>query len=82
MATKEKIDTGRRYLTGEAADRLGVLYTTLHAMLRRRLIPAPDRSSGRYLWSEADLENARRALGVDRRRREHRTPGGAVPVVA
>jgi DNA-binding transcriptional MerR regulator len=67
----------RVLLSGPAADALGVGYHRLHNLIRRRLIPEPERdSSSRYLWTEEDLERARQALGIDRRTREHRQAAG------
>lgn len=59
--------------TPAAADLLGVSYARLVGLLRARKIrpPAKD-SSGDYLWAPPDLDAARDALQIDRRRREVR----------
>ena len=56
-----------------AAAHLGIEPKSLIAMIRCRRIVAPLRdSSGDFLWSAKDLAEVRRALSIDRRRREHR----------
>jgi hypothetical protein len=56
-----------------AAAHLGIEPKALIAMIRCRRIVAPLRdSSGDFLWSAKDLANVRRALRVDRRRKQHR----------
>jgi hypothetical protein len=59
--------------TPVAARELGTTYYRLMGLLRSEKIEPPARdSSGDYVWTDGDLERARQALGVDRRRREHR----------
>jgi hypothetical protein len=53
-----------------AARQLGITYYRLISLLRsQKLTPPQKDSSGDYLWSAADLEAARQALLVDRRRK-------------
>jgi hypothetical protein len=54
--------------TPVAARELGVTYHQLIGLLRfSKIDPPPRDSSGDYVWSDADLERARRALAVLRR---------------
>jgi hypothetical protein len=56
--------------TREAARTLGISYAKLWSLIRTdRLSAPPKNSSGDYLWQPADLERARVALQIDRRRR-------------
>jgi hypothetical protein len=68
-------------LTRDAAPILGEPLPKLCQLIRtgRMVEPARD-SSKRFIWTEADLEAARRALQTDRRRREHRQTGGRAHV--
>jgi hypothetical protein len=51
------------YKTPAAARALNVSYHVLFGLIRFRKIPPPGRdSSGDYVWTEADLEQARQAL--------------------
>jgi hypothetical protein len=60
--------------TPQAARELGVSYWKLCALLRSDKIPFPAKdTSGDYVWSAADLERARAAMQVDRRRKEARS---------
>jgi hypothetical protein len=53
-----------------AARQLGVRYSRLVSLLRHGKIPAPAKdSSGDYLWAGTDLEAARQAMTVDRRKK-------------
>lgn len=64
---------GRPVKTAVAATILGVSYHRTIQLIRYGKIVPPERdSSGDYLWSEADLERARKALGIDLRRKEFR----------
>jgi hypothetical protein len=55
--------------TPVAAQRLNVPYYRLISLLRCRKIAPPSKdSSGDYLWTEEDLEAARRALGCGPRK--------------
>ena len=57
-----------------AAAELGITYYRLISLLRSKKLPPPQKdSSGDYLWVDADLAAARKALGVD-----HRSRGNAV----
>jgi hypothetical protein len=65
--------------TPVAALELDITQSHLHYLVRARKVKPPARdSSGDFLWSDADLEAARRALAIDRRRREHRRSAPAV----
>jgi hypothetical protein len=60
-----------------AARELGIPYSHLASLLRSGKFPAPQKdSSGDYLWSEQNLEEARRAMGLDRRRKAVRDASG------
>jgi len=50
--------------TTATAKRLGVPYHRLFSLLRYGVVPTPQQrdSSGHYLWSDADVEAARRAI--------------------
>jgi hypothetical protein len=64
-------------LTRDVSRILNVPIPQLHAMLRCRRMREPQRdSSGRFIWTPEDVEEARRALATDRRRKEHRDLGG------
>jgi hypothetical protein len=65
--------------TPQAAKALGVLTSHLHSLLRTgRLDPLPRKDgSGDYCWSPEDLDRAREAMKVDRRRRKPKKPEGA-----
>jgi hypothetical protein len=59
--------------TGEAVRRLGCAYWQLIGALRGgKLQPPAKDSAGQFVWTEEDLERARKALATDRRRKEHR----------
>ena len=64
--------------TREAVAALSTTYHKLVSLVRfDKLNPPPQKDiSGDFIWSEADLERARAALKVDRRRREHRQGEG------
>jgi hypothetical protein len=50
----------------------------LLALVSRGAIPAPAKdSANQYLWTDENIEAARQALRIDRRRREHRQPAAA-----
>ena len=52
---------------------LGVTYYRLIGLLRAGKMSSPQKDgSGDYLWSDKDLAAARKALSIDRRRKEHR----------
>ena len=54
-----------------AAEVLSVSEANLHYLIRARKIAAPSKdTSGDYVWSDSNIEAARQALSVDRRRRE------------
>jgi hypothetical protein len=66
--------------TREAARWLGVSYWRLVSLLRcDKLTPLPQKdSSGDFVWFPEDLERARAALKIDRRRKAHHPhPEGA-----
>jgi hypothetical protein len=64
--------------TPQAAQLLGITYWHLLSLLRAGKLAPPGRdSSGHYLWADADLEAAKRAIGTDRRRRSNRKAVGA-----
>jgi predicted site-specific integrase-resolvase len=53
-----------------AAQELGISYARLINLMRSgKLAPPKKDSSGDYLWTEADMEAARKALMIDRRKR-------------
>jgi hypothetical protein len=55
--------------TPVAADELGISYYKLMNLLRSRRIPLPVKdSSGDFIWSDQDIENARKALVAGQRR--------------
>lgn len=57
--------------TQEVARELGVSYYRIISLLRsEKLVPPQKDASGDYIWAVADLEAARRALLIGRRRRE------------
>jgi len=52
-----------------AADELGISYYRLIGLLRSRKLPPPSKdSSGDYIWTDDDMDNARQALRLGRRR--------------
>ena len=54
-----------------AARELGIPYSHLASLLRSGKFPPPQKdSSGDFLWSPQDLEAARRAMALDRRRKK------------
>jgi hypothetical protein len=56
--------------TAVAVRQLGTTYHRLMGLIRFAKIDPPARdSSGDYLWNEQDIERARQALQVDRRRK-------------
>ena len=60
-------------MTREVAQLLGVPYERLFRLVNRGLIPPPPKSaSGDYHWPPELIEQARAALKIDRRRKEHR----------
>ena len=51
--------------TPAAADELGISYHRLIGLLRfRKIIPPARDSSGDYIWTDADLRRARKALAI------------------
>jgi hypothetical protein len=70
-----------RCKTPVAADLLGQTYANLIAAVQRgRIRPPPRRdSSGHLWWGPKDLERARLALAVDRRKKENRAVGNTAP---
>jgi hypothetical protein len=64
------------YLKGRAAARAaGMGYDRLMGLIRSgRLDPPVKDSSGDYVWTPADLERARQAGKVDRRRKRTAAP--------
>jgi hypothetical protein len=53
-----------------AARELGISYSRLCWLLRAdKLTPPLKDSSGDYVWADKDVEAARRALAIDRRRK-------------
>jgi predicted DNA-binding transcriptional regulator AlpA len=60
-------------LSRDVARALNVSTERLYALIRSGRLPEPARdSSGRYCWLPEEVDRARAALQVDRRRREHR----------
>jgi hypothetical protein len=54
--------------TPAAAQELGISYATLIGLLRYGKIEPPAKdSSGDYVWTDADLARARRAISMRRR---------------
>jgi hypothetical protein len=50
---------------------LAVNYPLVRSLIRDGRMEAPPKdTSGHYLWSESDIERARAALKVDRRRKK------------
>lgn len=61
------------WTTAGAVRLLQTTLPTLTGALRCGKFPAPAKDAhGFYVWTEADLERARQALAVDRRRKEVR----------
>jgi hypothetical protein len=59
------------YKTPVAADLIPCTYTQLVGLLRYRKIEPPQRdSSGDFIWTEADLDRARKALAAQRKPRK------------
>jgi predicted site-specific integrase-resolvase len=59
------------FKTAEAARLLGVTYARLFSLIRSgRLVSPRKDGSGDYVWVAEDVDRARSALAVDRRRRE------------
>lgn len=57
-----------------AAKELGISFYRLHGLLRARRITPPQKdSSGDYLWTDEDLERARKALAENDRKRQRTT---------
>lgn len=53
-----------------AARILGIAESHLHYLVRSHKIPAPQKdSSGDFIWFDTDIERARQALKIDRRRK-------------
>jgi hypothetical protein len=66
--------------TAAAAAALNTTYHRLIGLVRfGKIEPPPKDSSGDYLWDADDLERARQALAIDRRRKEYRQAGEGVP---
>jgi hypothetical protein len=58
-----------------AAKELGIPYYRLISLLRAEKVAPPQKDpSGDYIWTDADLEAARRAMGVDYRRKRVDSP--------
>jgi hypothetical protein len=56
--------------TRRAAEELGITEGNLHYLIRSRKLRPPERdSSGDFIWRDSDLEAARQALRIDRRRK-------------
>jgi hypothetical protein len=50
----------------------GVTYMNLYNLIRNGKIPPPERdSSGDFIWSDADIERARKALALRKRRKQN-----------
>jgi hypothetical protein len=57
--------------TSQAIRSLGTTYYRLISALRCGKLPPPAKDcSGDFIWTPKDIENARRALAVDLRRRK------------
>jgi hypothetical protein len=53
-----------------AAREIGISQGHLHYLIRATKVSPPGRdTSGDYLWTDADIERAREALKIDRRRK-------------
>jgi hypothetical protein len=62
--------------TPAAARELGVTVYRLHSLIRGGKLPPPQKdTSGDFIWTDADVDRARRALTLDRRR--HAVPAAA-----
>ena len=62
--------------TPAAARELGISYTNLIGLMRYGKLEPPERdSSGDYVWTDADMDRARRALELMHRRREKGSSG-------
>lgn len=68
--------------TATAARELGISYSRLHGLLRAEKMAAPQKdTSGDYVWTDEDLEAARRAMVLDYRRKvEGRTNSSQVQI--
>jgi hypothetical protein len=63
----------------QAARELGWSITRLRSLIANGKIEPPEKdSSGDYVWSDDDLERARQAAAIDRRRKEHRPQAAQV----
>jgi hypothetical protein len=63
----------RKLPTGPFGRAHGYSVVRLLGLIYAGRIPPPEKDlAGRYLWGQEDLENVRRALAVDHRRKEHR----------
>jgi DNA-binding transcriptional MerR regulator len=58
----------KTYTTSEVARKVGVSYQTLHNWLNSNLVPSPKLvnvgKNSVYLWTEADIERARKIKGT------------------
>jgi hypothetical protein len=62
---------GNRRRTNDVSILLDVLPGHLHSLIRSRRMPPPLRdSAGDFWWSEEDIQRARDALKIDRRRKK------------
>src|SRR5262245_28750959 len=61
--------------TRAAAREAGLMLAQItHAICHGKLVPPAKDETGRYLWTAADIERARQAVAVDRRRKRETVP--------
>jgi DNA-binding transcriptional MerR regulator len=66
------------FKTPTAAIEIGITEANLHYLLRAKKITSPERdSSGHYVWTHKDIQAARSALRIDRRK----TKKGGRPMI-
>lgn len=64
--------------TRQAGQRLGKTGFYMRSLIDSGRIPAPPKdATGNFVWSEQDLENARKAITIDRRRPAYRAQTAA-----
>jgi hypothetical protein len=63
--------------SSEACGVLRRSYRQLYELVHSGKIAPPALVAGRFVWTAECIEAARQALGVDRRRREHKQAAGA-----
>ena len=71
MLSVEVLSIMKVLTTTAVATELGIKYHRLISLLRAEKLNAPQKdTSGDYIWSDADINAARKALTIDGRRKE------------